>query len=164
MRKTLFGCTALLAIAIASCNSSSGKTETAEADAEFAAAQPMESGQYSVTGYKITGKNAMEGKFDGRMLISLSPEASSLYVYENGNRTGIDYKVVLSKSFEKKDSVYVGADSKGRPVRITPDSSGYRLTFEKAADTCSFQVEKAPLSTGTPFEILERINKQMQKK
>lgn len=121
--------------------------------------QPLESGQYDVTYYNITGAKDRKGSFDGRLLIALSPEQSAFYVYENGNRAKIDYKVVLAKPFEKTDSNYVTTDSKGKEVTLTPDSTGYLLKFERGESTISVNVDKAPKSTGTPMEILERIAK-----
>lgn len=97
------------------------------------------------------------------MLIALSPEQSALYVYENGNRAKIDYKVVLERPFEKNDSgVYVSADSKGKPVTISTDSTFYTLTFDKNESKISIDFDKTPKSTGTAIEVLERITSMIQ--
>lgn len=137
--------------------------EAAQDTAEFAESQPLESGQYNVVHYDITGNNARKGSFDGRMLIALSPEQSAFYVYENGNRAKIDYLVVLSKPFEKNDTSYTSTDSKGKPVIMMSDSIGYKLTFEKNDNTVNLEVEKTPRFTGTALDILEKIQEQKNK-
>lgn len=165
--KTIVLSMALTSMAILT--SCGGNSKQAAADstanaAEFAESQPLESGQYDVTRYEITGENARKGNFDGRLLIALSPEQSALYVYENGNRAKIDYLVVLSKPFEKTDSVYTTTDTKGKAVTMLPDSVGYKLTFEKSNDTISVEVNKTPKFTDNALTILEKIQHQREEK
>lgn len=165
--KTIVLSIALTSMAILS--SCGGNNKQAAADsaanaAEFVESQPMESGQYDVTHYDITGENARKGNFDGRLLIALSPEQSALYVYENGNRAKIDYLVVLSKPFEKADSVYTTTDTKGKTVTMAPDSLGYKLTFEKNNDTISIDVDKTAKYTDNALAILEKIQQQRTEK
>ncbi len=166
--KILFAAlTALALTCTTSCGSKGGETATSDSTvtdtAAFDESQPVASGQYDATAYDITGPSARSGKFDGRMLIALSPEQSALYVYENGNRAKIDYKVVLERPFEKNDSgVYVSADSKGKPVTISTDSTFYTLTFDKNESKIRIDFDKTPKSTGTAMEVLEKITSMIQ--
>ena len=114
-----------------SCGGSKEKAAATPVDDDaFYATQPLHSGLYDATSYDIEGTNARKGKFDGRVFFSLSPELSAIYVYENGNRTKIDYKVVLEKPFEKGDSgIYRSVDVMGLPVILAPDSTDYVLKF-----------------------------------
>lgn len=134
-------------------------------EAAFAATQPMESGLYDASYYDIQGTNARKGHFDGRVFVSLSPEQSAFYVFENGNRAKIDYKVVLKKPFEKGDSgVYSTVDVKDLPVTLVPDSIGYVLNFEKPNVKVAISIDKNPRSTWSPLETLEKMNEQIKKK
>ena len=148
-----------------SCGGSKEKAAQAPADDDaFYATQPVHSGLYDATSYDIVGTNARKGKFDGRVFFSLSPDLSAIYVYENGNRTKIDYKVVLEKPFEKGDSgIYRSADVKGLPVVMTPDSAGYVLSFEKPGVKVAIGVQKNPRNTWSALETTERMNEQIQK-
>ena len=139
-------------------------TQTAEADASFIDSQPLESGLYDADYYDITGTNARRGHFDGRVYLSLSPEISAFYVFENGNRTKIDYLVSLKAPFERGDSgVYRTTDVKGLPVTLSTDSTTYMLSFEKNGSDVTIGINPKPRHTGTPLEILEKIN-EMKKK
>lgn len=160
--------TLMMSAMLFACGSSSKQesTEAAqEADmAEFQKSQPIESGQYRAFSYDITGKNARKGKYDGRVMFYLSPEQSGFYVYENGNRAKIDYKVVLKAPFEKGDSgIYKTVDVKDLPVTLTPDSTNYILSFEKNDTKIAIGFEQAPMSTATPLEMMEKIAAQIQK-
>lgn len=166
MKKFMIGCmiaaTTLTAASCASKDASS--TETVSAEQAEAAPQPMECGEYVADSYDITGKNARSGRFDGRLLVSLSPEQSALYVYENGNRAKIDYKIILKTQFEKGDSgMYVASDSKGNPVMLRTDSTVYTLAFDKNESQIRINFDKNPKSTGSATAILERITKMIQK-
>ena len=93
---------AALFLAMVSCGGNKQASEStvkAVDDDTFYATQPVKSGQYRAVSYDIVGDNTRKGKFDGRVLISLSPEQSGMYVFENGNRAKIDYKLVLKKPF-----------------------------------------------------------------
>ena len=111
-----------------------------EADTEaFYETQPLHSGLYDASYYSVTTKKdgkkdiKEKGHFDGRVFFTLSPETSAFYVFENGNRTKINYVVNLEKPFEKNDSgVYVTRDMKQNPVTLTPDSANYLLNFQRA--------------------------------
>lgn len=129
----------------------------------FVENQPLESGQYDATAYDIKGDNARSGKFDGRILFSLSPEQSAIYVYENGNRAKIDYLVMLAHPFEKGDSgIYVSADNKGKPVTVSTDSV-YTLRFEKGNSNLCIEFDKTPRSTSSAIDVLQRIQELKSK-
>lgn len=167
MKKTFISGLALVALALFSACGSKGSDNgaaNAEADtAAFAENQPVESGIYDASAYVITGENAREGKFDGRVIVALSPEQSALYVYENGNRAKINYSVVLERPFEKGDSgIYRTVDVKGKPVVVTTDSV-YTLTFDKNAQQVKIDFSNSPRTTGSAIDMLERMNEQLKK-
>lgn len=136
----------------------------AVSEADFAATQPIASGEYYAVRYDIEGENARKGQFDGRLMATLSPEISVLYVYENGNRTKIDHKVILEKPFEKGDSgIYRSVDSKGMPVVMTTDSTVYVLTFERGKEKYNISFDSKPKSEASAFDMQQRINDQVQK-
>lgn len=155
-----------LPLALNSCGNSS-KTETAAEETnleDFYKTQPVESGLYDADYYDFQGPNPRKGHFDGRIYFSLSPELSAFYVFENGNRTKIDYTVKLEKPFEKNDSgIFVSEDSKNRPVSITPDSTFMALKFQFSNDTIQINFDPKPRHTGSPVEILEKMNAQKEK-
>lgn len=133
-------------------------------DDAFYATQPVHSGLYDAFSYDIQGTNARKGKFDGRVFFTLSPEQSAIYVYENGNRTKIDYKVVLEKPFVEGDSgIYRSVDVKGLPVTIVPDSANLVLNFEKPGVKVAIGFDKKPRNTFNALEALEKMNEQIQK-
>ena len=154
-------------LALASCggsNQSQSQETNAVDDETFYATQPLVSGLYGADRYDIAGEDARKGKFDGRVLVALSPETSALYVYENGNRAKIDYMVALKAPFEKGDSgVYTAVDVNNLPVTISADSASYVLSFEKNQKKVQIGFDQKPTSTGTALEIVERINAQRQK-
>lgn len=166
--KTIFA-SALMSLIVVACGSGS-KQESSDSIAlqedqtAFMESQPVENGQYRAVSYDITGKNARKGKYDGRVMFYLSPEQSGFYVYENGNRAKIDYKVGLKTPFEKGDSgVYKALDTKDLPVTIVPDSALYVLTFEKNDHKVSINFEQTPMSTATAVEMMEKISGQIKK-
>ena len=164
---SIFGLFAALLMFV-SCGGSKEKAAAAPVDDDaFYATQPVHSGLYDATSYDIQGANARKGKFDGRIFISLSADttsASAIYVYENGNRTKIDYKVVLKRPFEKGDSgIYRTVDVKGLPVVIAPDSTDLVLKFEKNNANVAIGFNKNPRNTWSALETLERMNEQIQK-
>lgn len=152
---------------LASCGGGAAKQEAAEqvaeAEAQFEASQPLECGQYRAVSYDIEGAGARKGKFDGRLLVSLSPEINCMYVYENGNRAKINYKVVLARPFEKNDTAFVSVDNKDLPVVLAKDSLDWQLSFSKGESKIKIGFESSPMSTGTPVEMIERINAAIEK-
>ncbi|MDE6443013.1 MAG: hypothetical protein K2K64_01130 [Muribaculaceae bacterium] len=133
-------------------------------EAPFVETQPIKSGEYYALRYDIEGENARKGAFDGRLMATLSPELTVLYVYENGNRTKIDHKVILEKPFEKGDSgLYRSVDSKGLPVVLATDSTVYVLTFEKGKEKYNISFDSKPKSEASAFDMQQRINEQIQK-
>ncbi len=157
---------ALLSLMFAACSGGAKeqKSETPVDDEAFYSTQPVTSGQYRAVRYDIAGEKARKGMFDGRVLISLSPEQSGMYVFENGNRAKIDYKIVLKQPFEKGDSgVFRTVDVNDLPVTISADSTLYTLSFEKNKHQVNISFEQEPMNTGTALEIMERISAQIQK-
>lgn len=164
IRKFIFG--AMIALALGACSPKGGSEKPAdeETSAAFVESQPIESGQYRAVSYDIEGANARKGRFDGRLLVSLSPEQSGMYVYENGNRAKIDYKLVLKSPFEKGDSgIYKAIDVNDLPVTISTDSTIYTLGFMKNNHNVKIAFESAPMTTGTPLEMMERISSMIKK-
>lgn len=168
MKATRLFAMAAFIFALASCGgnkSASGNAEKAVDDDAFYATQPVKSGQYRAVSYDIVGQDSRKGRYDGRVLISLSPEQSGMYVFENGNRAKIDYKLVLKQPFEKGDSgIYRTVDVNGLPIVITTDSTVYTLSFEKGKNKVSIDFESEPMKTGTALEIMEKISAELQKK
>lgn len=166
----------IVAGTLASCgggNKAEGNSEGEVADNEaFYATQPLESGLYDASYYVITSDNAEgkeksenKGHFDGRVFFSLSPEQSAMYVFENGNRTKINYIVNLEKPFEKTDSgTYVTTDTKQKPVLIMPDSANYILNFDRGAESFKITMNQKPRFTGSAVEIMEKMVEQKNKK
>ncbi len=138
---------------------------TAIENDEFYASQPVHSGTYIANSYDITGERARKGKYDGRIIFTLSPSTTSaLYVYENGNRAKINYKVILKHPFEKGDSgVYKTVDVNDLPVTITPDSTEYYLAFQKNNSNIKIGFEPKPKTSTNAFEALEDMNKEIQR-
>lgn len=173
MKRILFYAAAVFIGLMASCGGGgkeSGKADKAIDDEAFYATQPVMSGQYRAFNYDIVGgANPRKGKFDGRIIFSLSPsEPCGIYVFENGNRAKIDYKIVMNTPFEKGDSgVYKTVDAHNLPVTISPDSLGYVLQFEKKSGDTPTQIkigfDKDPMSTGTALEMMEKITQTIQK-
>lgn len=165
------GMSFMLVLGIMTFNSCGSKTsgsdkETASvSQEEFNASQPVQSGLYDADYYDIVGKNPRRGKFDGRIYFALqpSPDLSAINVFENGNRTKIDYTIVLQKPFEKNDSgVYVTVDKKDNPVCVVADSV-YSLKFIHFNDTVQINFNPKARHTGTAVEILEKINERTRK-
>lgn len=155
-----------LSLAVVSCGGGKSANAAAPIDDEaFYATQPVKSGLYDASYYQFTGNVDKKGPFDGRIYFSLSPELSALYIFENGNRTKIDYLVKLQRPFEKTDSgVYVSVDDKNNPVSIAPDSVNLVLDFLKGNEDVKITFGDKPRNTGSALEILEKITAQRQKK
>lgn len=154
-------------IAFNSCGGNSTKSEdnAAEVDDEaFYATQPVHSGLYNADYYDITGNNPRKGKFDGRVYIALNPKVSALYVFENGNRTKIDYLVGLQKPFQKgENGIFSAMDNKDQPVTLNTDSSTYVLTFQHFNDTVQIGFSPKARHTASALDILEKMNAQRNK-
>lgn len=160
---------------MASCGGNTAKDTTSDAAAatettavendEFYATQPVHSGTYIADSYDITGERARKGKYDGRIIFTLSPTATSaFYVYENGNRAKINYKVILKHPFEKGDSgIYRTTDVNDLPVTISTDSTQYYLSFQKNKSNIKIGFESKPKNSTNAFEALEDMNKELQK-
>lgn len=147
-----------------SCSGEKKTEERAVDDDAFYATQPVRSGLYDATYYDITGKNARKGPFDGRIYFCLSPDRSALYVFENGNRTKINYPVDLERPFEKGDSgIYMTLDKKGRPVSVRNDSGVYLLKFQRTGEDFTIKFNPQPRSTAPAMDIFDKIEEQINK-
>lgn len=166
MKKTLLLCAVLAAIITTACSSKTEKSadEIKNEENAFEKSQPLQSGTYTASYFDITGENARKGNFDGRILVSLSEDLSVIYVYENGNRTKIDYLINLEKPFEKTDSVtYTSQDKEGKPVVLTKEEESI-LSFEKKDSQIKITFDPNPNSTQPPMDILQKINELAGKK
>ena len=133
-------------------------------DEAFYETQPVRSGLYDADYYNITGPNARKGRFDGRIYFSLHPTSNIFYLYENGNRTKIDFIGYLKAPFEKGDSgIYYTEDTIDMPVTIDTDSTAYILSFKDGENNYSITFSPKPRHTGTAIEILERMAEQKKK-
>lgn len=156
-----------LAVMMAACG---GKKEQASEEAssatesEFQASQPVASGLYNADHFAVTGPEARKGSFDGRIIFSLSEEKSALFVFENGNRTKISNLLMLAAPFAKDGSNYTAQDKNGQTVTVNTDSAFYTLRYIAGADTLCISFDPKPRTEYTPFEALEKINEQAQKK
>lgn len=155
-----------LAIVMTSCGGNSAKQNEAEAQAaeeSFQAEQPVESGIYDATYFDIKGKNSRKGQFDGRVIYSLSPEQSAVFVYENGNRTKIKQILMLEKGFQKEDSVYMATDKSGLPVTVGNDSTNMYINYIANSDTVTITFNPKARNTYTPIEALAKIKDEAGK-
>lgn len=163
MKKFKFLCVAGLMLAMASCG---GNTKTSAdeenatvAEESFYDAQPLSSGIYDATHFDIKGAKERKGSFDGRVIVSISPEQSALFVYENGNRTKIKHIVMLDGAFEKADSVYTSS-SKGNPVTLSADSANYIVNYVAGADTVAIIFNQKARTAYEPLEALKKIQEE----
>ena len=169
MKKFTYSFLALLALIMFACggNKQSDNNQEAKAvyDAAFYESQPLHSGLYDAETYEMTGTTDKKGHFDGRIYFSLSPDLSAFYVFENGNRTKIDYLVTLNRPFEKTDSgTYYSSDAKENlPVIITPDTTLYYLQFQRGAENIKIGFSPKPRHEGTAVEIMEKMAAQRKK-
>lgn len=156
----------VLGLLMAACGGEKQRTAeaAAEAEADFAKSQPVESGLYNADYFDITGATPRKGSFDGRVLFSISPDQSAVMVYENGNRTKINHLLMLQAPFEKTDSVYTSTDANGKPVTLRSDSTFMQISYVVKLDTVTVNFNPAPRNTYTPLEALEKIQEQAQKK
>lgn len=155
-----------LAIVMTSCGGNSAKQNEAEAQAaeeSFQAEQPVESGIYDATYFDIKGKDSRKGQFDGRVIYSLSPEQSAVFVYENGNRTKIKQILMLEKGFQKEDSVYMATDKSGLPVTVGNDSTNMYINYIANSDTVTITFNPKARNTYTPIEALAKIKDEAGK-
>ena len=155
-----------LAFIMASCGGNANKEKEAETEASeeaFAAGQPVESGIYDATYFDIKGKDSRKGQFDGRVIYALSPDQSVVFVYENGNRTKIKHILMLEKSFQKEDSVYVAMDKTGIPVTVGNDSTNMYVSYIANSDTVTITFNPKARNTYSPIEALAKIKEEAGK-
>jgi len=150
-------------VALTAC-SGNGKTaaedssaSTIDKDGAFYETQPLESGEYRVVSFQDAAPGSQRTRFDGRMIISVTPESTNIYIYENGNRTKFSSVIALGSPFEKSDSLYVSKDVKNQAVDIIPGSENDTLSYTKAGTPVKIAFERKPMSTYTSMEALQRI-------
>ncbi len=151
------------AMAFTSCSGSKKQADYAgySSEEEFLASQPVQSAQYRADYFEIGGEKARKGHFDGRVLFAISPEKSGFYVYENGNRTKINYTVMLDRPFEKGDSgIYRSADANGKPVTLRLDSAVFKLAFEKHDNPVVISFEEQPMNVYSSYEAWEKMSEE----
>lgn len=164
MKAIKFLAMSALLLSMAACGGNDKKAAEAEAAEEndFYATQPMASGIYDATYFDIKGKDARKGQFDGRVIASISPEQSAIFVYENGNRTKIKHLVMLDEAFAQNDSVYTAA-SKSQPVTLSTDSANYVINYIANNDTVNITFNQQPRSTYEPLEALQKIQEESKR-
>lgn len=157
-------CLSGLIFALTSCggNKQSAADEAASREEAFFAEQPLKSGIYDATYFDIKGKDERKGQFDGRVIVSISPEQSALFVYENGNRTKIKHILMLDSPFEKNDSLYTSA-SKGLPVTLAADSANYIVNYVVYGDSVTITFDQKARSNYQPLEALKKIQEEASK-
>lgn len=164
MKKLTFAFLTILLMACSGNKQSDSKSEMSVDDETFYESQPVRSGLYDAETYNMTGKTDKKGHFDGRIYFSLSPDMSAFYVFENGNRTKIDYLLTLKHPFERGDSgVFRTVDAKDLPVTLTPDTALYYLNFQRGGEDVTIGFNPKPRHTGTAVEIMEKMAAQKKK-
>lgn len=159
MKKSLiFGAAALVMAVVASCGGEKkGEKEVAD-NAAFEAEQPMVSGEYRAVSFQYDEPDGKKVPFDGRLLVSLDPKNSAVYVYENGNHTHFKALEVLSKPFAKTDSTYTAANGKDKPVIVKRGAEVDTLIIVKGDKTVKVAFERAPMSEMSAIDAMTRIS------
>lgn len=140
------------------------KNEQTDRAAEtFASSQPLASGEYRAVSFQYGDLQSDRNRFDGRIIVALSPDNSGIYIYENGNRTDFKATIALSKPFEKKDSIYVAYDRAGKPVSVIKGTENDTLVFVKR-DTITTKVafERKPMAELSASAAWERISAKIK--
>ena len=164
MKKSLiFGAAALVMMAFASCGGEKKATAEVADNAEFEAQQPMVSGEYRAVSFQYDEPDGKKMPFDGRMLVSLAPENSVIYVYENGNRTHFKAMEFLSKSFSKADSIYTATDNKENPVTVKPGTEADTLIIVKDSKPVKVAFERTPMKEMSAIDAMTRISTLVSK-
>ena len=165
MKKSLiFGAAALAMIAFASCGGGEKKATAEITDnAAFEAEQPMVSGEYRAVSFQYEEPDGKKMPFDGRILVSLAPENSVMYVYENGNRTHFKAMEMLSKSFSKVDSTFTATNSKEKPVIVKPGVDADTLIIVKDDKTVKVAYERTPIKEMSAIDAMTRISTLVSK-
>lgn len=162
-KSVLLGLALFGAIVMASCGGSK-KTEEAPADnADFAASQPVASGEYRALSFEYEEPDAKRMPFDGRIIFSLDPANSGIYVYENGNRTHFKAVAVLSQPFAKADSVYTATDSKEKTVIVKQGAENDTLIIVKDDKPVKVAFERKALSEMSAIDAMTRISNMLSK-
>jgi len=162
MKKLVLLSAATVAMLAASCGGNKSEDKVDDS-AEFAASQPLVSGEYRAVSFQDTASSAVRTRFDGRILLALSPDNSGIYIYENGNRTRFKASVSLSAPFEKQDSIYVAADKDSHAIKLIKGTDIDTLTIYRAGKPVKVAFERKPMSEMTATEVWGRISAQIAK-
>lgn len=163
-RNLIYGLALAGAVVFASCGGGEKKAESQEANAEeFAATQPVASGEYRAVSFQYDEPESSRMPFDGRIIFSLAPENSGIYVYENGNRTHFKAVVSLPTAFTKADSVYNATDSKEQNVSLIVGSQADTLVIVKDSKPVKVAFEKDPVSEMSAVDAMARISTLLSK-
>lgn len=165
--KKLFMMSALAAAIMLTACSGNGKTGTGDSASQDATVLettlPVTSGEYRAVSFQDTAAGAVRTRFDGRILMALDPDNAGIYIYENGNRTNFKARVILSKMFEQRDSVYVATDKDNREIILTPGNEIDTLLVYRGDKPVKVAFEAKPMSALTPAETWTRISSQLSK-
>lgn len=161
-RKFLFTAAALCLLMSACGGNKSESNETSD-NADFAATQPLASGEYRAVSFQDTAENAKRERFDGRILLALDPANSGIYIYENGNRTHFKASVSLKEAFSQVDSVYVAKDKDDREIQYWKGTDADTLLVYRAGKPVKVAFERKAISEMTPADTWTRISAQISK-
>lgn len=163
-KKFLFGA-AIAAMMMTACGGNKSESKADAADpAEFAASQPLPSGEYRAVSFQDTAANAVRDRFDGRILLALDPDNSGIYIYENGNRTHFKASILLSEPFAAKDSVFVAKDKDGREIEYWQGKENTdTLLVYRAGAPVKVAFERKAIAEMPASDVWTRISAQLSK-
>ncbi len=159
----LLGLAAFFAITMASCGGNKSTGESNVDPADFAASQPLASGEYRAVSFQYIDSASTRMPFDGRIIFALDPENSGIYVYENGNRTHFKATVSLEAPFSKADTIFTALDNKQRNVAVVPGTEADTLFITKGDKPVKIAFERKAISEMPASDAWARINNLLSK-
>lgn len=163
MKKLVLLSAAAVAMLAAACGGNKSESAANDNSAEFAASQPLASGEYRAVSFQDTAADAVRTRFDGRILIALDPDNSGIYIYENGNRTHFKASVPLSEAFTASDTIFVAKDKEEREIKLWKGADVDTLLVYRAGAPVKVSFERKPMSEMTPADVWTRISTQLSK-
>lgn len=163
MKKSVLLSAAAVAMLAAACGGNKSESAASDNAAEFAASQPLASGEYRAVSFQDTAADAVRTRFDGRILLALDPDNSGIYIYENGNRTHFKASVPLTAPFTRDDSIFVAKDKENREIKFWKGDGVDTLLVYRAGKPVEVAFESKPMSQLTPAEVWTRISTQLAK-
>lgn len=162
-RKFLF-MAAVAAMLMTAC----GGNKTAESESqnaeEFAASQPLPSGEYRAVSFQDTATNAVRERFDGRVLLALDPDNSGIYIYENGNRTHFKASVSLAEAFTASDTIFVAKDKDQRDIMYWKGQEDVdTLLIYRGGAPVKVSIERKAITEMPAADVWTRISAQISK-